>query len=249
MQPEASKGMGFLARLILWSIQITVLMPILIFIITLFQKIKFFDDFNPWLKVALSGLVGSVLFLPFALFFDYIFGLDDWNQVSNFNDLFLLFLDEAGGVIPSVSIVWLAINAPFILQLNFSNQNQINFKNNNNVAQLDISDNIPDIIHKFHAIGTDIIYISAELHYIRVVTIRGEMLVLYNLSDAIDELNNFYQGLQIHRSFWVVKKHFKKMVREKNQYFLSLTNDKKVPISRRRLEYVRNSLGCNAIRA
>jgi len=37
-------------------------------------------------------------------------------------------------------------------------------------------------------IGWDIIYVKSELHYVRVVTSKGERLVLFNLKDAIDDL-------------------------------------------------------------
>ena len=87
-----------------------------------------------------------------------------------------------------------------------------------------------------------IIFITSELHYIRVVTSEGEMLILYNLYDAINELEDFYDGLQIHRSFWVVRDFINKIVKKNGTHQLQLINNIALPISRRRLDFVQNPL-------
>jgi DNA-binding LytR/AlgR family response regulator len=105
-----------------------------------------------------------------------------------------------------------------------------------------------EFLAKFsYKIGIDIIYLMSELHYIRVVTLKGEMLILYNLKDAISELPVDLIGIQIHRSFWVNLKYIEKIIKKKLQNILILSNGKSVPVSRRRLSLVKNFLRKNLI--
>jgi DNA-binding LytR/AlgR family response regulator len=82
----------------------------------------------------------------------------------------------------------------------------------------------------------------SELHYIRVVTLKGEMLILHNLKDAISELPVDLIGIQTHRSFWVNLKYIEKIIKKKLQSVLILSNGKSVPVSRRRISLVKNFL-------
>jgi hypothetical protein len=57
-------------------------------------------------------------------------------------------------------------------------------------------------------LGQDIVFVEAQEHYLRVVTSRGEHLLLQGLTHAITELEeNGFDGIQIHRSVWVAWKH------------------------------------------
>ena len=51
-------------------------------------------------------------------------------------------------------------------------------------------------------IGTNLVSIHAEDHYVRVYTSYGEALVRYRFSDALRELADL-DGVQVHRSHWV----------------------------------------------
>jgi hypothetical protein len=57
-------------------------------------------------------------------------------------------------------------------------------------------------------LGRDIVFVEAQEHYLRVVTGRGEHLLLQGLKHAITELEDHgLDGIQIHRSVWVAWKH------------------------------------------
>jgi hypothetical protein len=57
-------------------------------------------------------------------------------------------------------------------------------------------------------LGRDIVFVEAQEHYLRVVTSRGEHLLLQGLTHAIVELEDHgFDGIQIHRSVWVAWKH------------------------------------------
>jgi len=76
-----------------------------------------------------------------------------------------------------------------------------------------------------------ILRLSAEDHYTRIVTSRGEELLLLRFSDAVNEVGNT-SGLQIHRSHWVADRHVAEL-RKTNGGLSLLTKDGTVlPVSR-----------------
>ncbi len=87
-------------------------------------------------------------------------------------------------------------------------------------------------------LGTDLICLAMEDHYVRVHTTLGNTLVLIRLADAIDELSD-YQGMQIHRSWWVSYAAIQTISKEKRRYFANLTNGLKAPISQTYVEKLR----------
>ena len=55
-----------------------------------------------------------------------------------------------------------------------------------------------------HLRSADIYALSAEDHYVRVITARGDELILMRLSDAVKETSPL-KGLSPHRSWWVAE--------------------------------------------
>jgi hypothetical protein len=164
----------------------------------------------------------------------------------------VIILNEIGGMFPPAILTWVAINAPRILNLNFSNishnksvQSTRLEETPNDVKQFNsVSKN--EFLAKFSdEIGTNIIYLMSELHYIRVVTLKGQMLILHNLKDAISELPLDLIGIQTHRSFWVNIKYVDSTMVKKLQNFLMLSNGNSIPVSRRRLRLVKDFLEKN----
>jgi DNA-binding LytR/AlgR family response regulator len=82
----------------------------------------------------------------------------------------------------------------------------------------------------------------SELHYVRVVTSKGETLVLHNLKDAIAQLPTEYSGIQTHRSYWAASKHIESIKEKNGQSSVVLSMDKTIPVSRRKLAEVREFL-------
>lgn len=69
-------------------------------------------------------------------------------------------------------------------------------------------DNVHDKNEQIHFInqikpelGTMILLLKAEGHYIRTITDQGEDLIYYRFGDAIDQLSS--KGMRVHRSYWV----------------------------------------------
>jgi DNA-binding LytR/AlgR family response regulator len=74
--------------------------------------------------------------------------------------------------------------------------------------------------------------LSAEDHYVRVITAKGEGLVLIRLADAMREVGDV-QGLQIHRSHWVAHDAVMTVRRTGETAIVTLINGHEVPVSRR----------------
>ncbi|MBX2839116.1 MAG: LytTR family transcriptional regulator [Gammaproteobacteria bacterium] len=95
--------------------------------------------------------------------------------------------------------------------------------------------NLPGIV------GTDLIAVSSDLHYLNVWTVSGRTTILGNLRDVVAELGDV--GMQVHRSHWVAHAHVRRIVGSATDAACILSNELRVPISRRRWKDVRNQYG------
>lgn len=73
--------------------------------------------------------------------------------------------------------------------------------------------------------------LTAEQHYLRVYTNKGDDLILMRLSDALGELEQA-DGLQIHRSHWVARTGVERLEEEDKRLFVILKNGVRLPVSR-----------------
>ena len=73
--------------------------------------------------------------------------------------------------------------------------------------------------------------VTAEQHYLRVYTARGDDLVLMRFSDALDELKAF-EGIQIHRSHWIAAVGAADLETRDRRLFVRLKNGVALPVSR-----------------
>ncbi len=83
-----------------------------------------------------------------------------------------------------------------------------------------------------------LISLSAEDHYTRIRTARGEDLVLIRLSDAIAETAPTL-GLQVHRSHWVATAGITTVRRQGDGAVITLRNGGEIPVSRRYMPDIR----------
>jgi hypothetical protein len=88
-------------------------------------------------------------------------------------------------------------------------------------------------------LGRDIIYLESQEHYLRVVTSRGEHLLLQGLTHAVAELERSgIEGIQIHRSVWVAWKHVEDIDARLNVLSVKLSDATSVKLGRRRAKEV-----------
>ena len=82
------------------------------------------------------------------------------------------------------------------------------------------------------ALGTDVVLLTSDLHYLHVYTPRGRTMLLYSLSDAESELDA--HGIRVHRSHWVADRHVRGLRRKGGALVCQLTGGLEVPVRRRR---------------
>ena len=86
-------------------------------------------------------------------------------------------------------------------------------------------------------LGCDLVYLKVDDHYLEVHTVNGHGLILMRMGDAVVGLGEL--GLQVHRSFWVSRRHVKDLVTVCGGHRLRLTGGRQVPVSRTYLPAVR----------
>jgi hypothetical protein len=248
MEPAGAAGIGFGKGLIFWAVQISILIPLLIAVQHLSSHyVNLKTAQNPWVQTALSGVVAALLFVPIAYFLDALFAIpEEGSSIGILSGL----LDEASGVVVPVTVTWLALNAPWIFQLDFS-------KKRDELAALMTA--LPEEVScreverptrflqelRSRASG-DLISISSELHYVRVVTTDTEVMFLYNLKDAMEELPA-NAGVQIHRSHWVSREHVKGLSKKNGYSECILSNGRSLPVSRRKFSEVKDLLASHVL--
>ncbi|KWV92363.1 hypothetical protein AUC45_11505 [Erythrobacter sp. YT30] len=80
-------------------------------------------------------------------------------------------------------------------------------------------------------LGSDVIALEMEDHYVRVHTALGSELVLMRLRDAIAHLSEI-DGRQVHRSWWVARGAVEDVERDGRNVRLKLACDIEAPVSR-----------------
>ena len=86
-------------------------------------------------------------------------------------------------------------------------------------------------------LGTDLVFVKSEDHYLEVHTTAGSSLIKMRFSDAVAELGD--RGVQVHRSYWVATRHVVRTARNGKRTMLRLTGDHEVPVSVTHLRTVR----------
>ena len=89
-------------------------------------------------------------------------------------------------------------------------------------------------------IGTDLISLKAQDHYLEVTTTLGSDLILMRLADAERELES-EDGQRIHRSHWISKKHITGTRRENGQAIITLSNGAEFPVGRSYIKSAREA--------
>lgn len=88
--------------------------------------------------------------------------------------------------------------------------------------------------------NAEIYALMAEDHYVRVITSKGDDLILMRLSDAVKELG-LTKGLPVHRSWWVAEAGVKSAKKSDNKITLELYSGQTAPVSRSNTKSVKEA--------
>lgn len=87
-------------------------------------------------------------------------------------------------------------------------------------------------------LGECLLRVSADDHYLLVITAEGEGRVLMRFRDALEELAHL-PGYQIHRSHWVAREALVRVRQDGRRYLADLSDGKVLPVSSAYVERLR----------
>ncbi|WP_061921768.1 LytTR family DNA-binding domain-containing protein [Altererythrobacter epoxidivorans] len=90
------------------------------------------------------------------------------------------------------------------------------------------------------ALGSDLIALEMEDHYVRAHTPLGSELILMRMRDAVAELGGI-EGMQVHRSWWVARGAVEDVEREGRNVRLVLGNGITAPVSRAKVAVLKDA--------
>lgn len=97
-------------------------------------------------------------------------------------------------------------------------------------------------------LGTDIIMMAAEEHYVMVSTTLGSAMILYRFADAIEDVCGL-DGDRVHRSYWIAWPHVVSIDRAGRGRTLIMSSGARVPVSRSHNARVERRRGLGAVAA
>ncbi len=206
MGPFSTFDMPFGIRLMYWALEIGIGWILVLICLTLFVRNPITDEWPVFARVGAAILAAS---LPIGLVVIQV----EW--IIRGNTL-------GPGIFIKVFFICALIGGVISLRI----QSRLGITES-------ISENSPPDFFKRlpYDVGTDLISLSMQDHYIEVTTAKGTELILMRLSDAIAELEGV-AGVQIHRSHWVVKAAMRRTKREGGRLFLELIDGHQLPVSR-----------------
>lgn len=238
------EGGSPLSGLLLWQLQTALPLAMLLATHRFLLSLAAFRTLGRWWQLVLSGVAGALLFTPVALLLD-VWLAGEGLRGSPASEL----ADELLAMGPPVVLCWVGINAPWVLGYRLTSASQVLPTGVPEAAGDGQSDQaapagvVPFLQQVPAGIGTDLVSLRADLHYVTVTTTRGNALILYRLKDAIDELaGTGVEGLQCHRSWWVNRRHVLRLRQSGRQGWVILDDGSEVPVSRRRLDETRARL-------
>ena len=235
LQPAASTGISGATALLFWALHVAVLLPLLYGAQAALLRLPSATRWPGVITVIASGALGALAFTPFAMGLDVLFQVS--NDVSDNGSLIANALEEYAGFVFPVATVWLLINARQLAQLSVPK-----LASEPRAEERELSEEetafwtlIPP------ALGHDLIALSAEQHYVRVYTAKGETLVLFSFGRAVDAAARF-DGVQVHRSHWVNLDHVTDLVGTNRNLKCQLSNGLALPVSRANAALVREAM-------
>lgn len=184
-----------------------------------------FDDFSRW-----SGIFGCVLFATMPMTF-VVHAIEYWGwsiaSARLGEDLTHMRPSrDAAGLIAlfsqllAINLLAIGMNSLFILALHGLQSEE----KSKAVAGIRFLSRLPDHL------GTQLLHLQMEDHYLRATTVNGSDLILMRFRDALQELADF-DGLQVHRSWWVARNAVTKLSRQGRKIELLMMDGTRVPVS------------------
>lgn len=237
---DPDPGIRAWGHLLQWQVQTGVPMALLVGSHLLLHRFTWFEARRPWLRLILSGTIGVLVTAPMLHAADVLMAVDSRAAQGWWWGAALEVLDIG----PPILVAWLAINAPWVWGLQLVHRTANAEPNPSTPSGKPCAMPTGFLSQLPPSLGIDLISLKAELHYLTVATTRGRTLVLYNLKDAVAELDPAL-GYQCHRSYWVAGNHIVSLRKSGRQGTLRLSDGSEIPVSRSRFAEIEARLATN----
>jgi LytTr DNA-binding domain len=241
-EPSASRGLDFPARVVFWLAHVASALFLFELAQITLGRISTFARLPPLVLVVAVGVVGAILFALFnLLLLDRLpFMVGDGLEIepTSLHGMANELRDSG-----AVSVLfWVLLNSPRLFMI----ARQKDADGTSDTSAGDVMPAQPDtaspplaagsplleLLSRLpRSIGSDIVAISAELHYLRVYTRSGEALILMSFGRAVEALA-VIPGQAIHRSHWVALAHVVAVQSVGDRVICQLDTGLKLPVSR-----------------
>ena len=259
MEPEASQGLGLIDRTLFWVTNVGIALGALYAASWLLLP-RIMHHLPPWLALLFAGIAGAALMAPFGYLVELVQPEawevpddGDWLDVFERGGVWQGIVAEFLEVGPKVLVMWMAINLPILASRPTLNSPPGPDDGGEGSEPVDVEKEeagryAEEVRNEFlsglpEALGTNVLAISSDLHYLHVYTEVGRCMILGSLQRAADAMGG--EGMRVHRAHWVARRAIVKIVKDGQQWYCLLSNDLKVPISRRKKSMVAGWFGHN----
>jgi hypothetical protein len=257
MEPEASRGLGWVDRIVFWSFNVGLALGAM-YAASWLVLPRVLRRLPAWFALLLAGIVGALLVAPLGYLSEQVLPgvlqaapdegwLDDFGELGVWQGIVAEFLEVA----PEFLAVWMAINLPFLTSRpTFNNPGGRDGDGNHDVPidvqKAEAGQYAEKVRNEFlsgipESLGTDVLAISSDLHYLHVYTDLGRCMILGSLRRAADAMGE--DGMCVHRAHWVARSAIVKIIKDGQQWYCVLKNDLRVPVSRRKKSTVAGWFG------
>jgi hypothetical protein len=242
IEPEASRGLGVAARTVFWVIHVGLGLAAL-YAASWLVLPHMMHSLPPWLVLLVAGTGGALLVAPVSYLVEQALPAslraledeDEWLNVFASRGSWQAIAAEFLQLAPATLGFWMIINLPFLAH----RRGLANATGSAEPVDLDKAEagryaesaRAEFISRLPESLGTNVIAISSDLHYLHVYTDLGRCMILGSLQEAADSMGE--AGLRVHRAHWVARRAIVKIVKNGQQWYCLLSNDLKIPISRR----------------
>ncbi len=246
IEPEASRGLGVAARTVFWVIHVGLGLASL-YAASWLVLPHMMKSLPTWLVLLVAGIGGALLITPVSYFVEQalpasLSAVEDengWLDVFASRGVWQGMAAEFLQLAPATLSFWMIINLPLIAHRrsmgdapdpNTGSAEPVDLDKAEagryaEAARAEFIGRLPE------SLGTNVIAISSDLHYLHVYTDLGRCMILGSLQQAADAMGD--AGLRVHRAHWVARSAIVKIVKSGQQWYCLLSNDLKIPISRR----------------
>jgi hypothetical protein len=199
-----------------------------------------------WALLALAGAFAGVALAPWSVWLEMALGVVDLDEPSGAVPLPLTraawwgeLRDELLHVPPRTALFWLAMNLWVLWRVKPAAPEALPLAAEPVPPAPALPAGSTWLDRLPTRLGRDVVLLEAQQHYLRVVTARGEHLLLHGLGPAVAELaQTGTAGMQIHRSVWVAWAHVERLDLRPGSLAAVLRDGRRLPIGRRRAREV-----------